>query len=151
MAKRSSTNTTPRDNASLAGLFSMDFFPAEGGLGDKVNEFRTAQRIVEHSGITVMVDAWRSEDRAARKLGPTTWLSEVQVITLMLVLILSRRSALFTEMRRLLRKASTESLAVLDITVPRASATARSIIAPTTRTDVSCASWTPSRDGSTRL
>ena len=36
----------------------------------------------------------------------------------MLVLTLSRRSALFTEMRRLLREASTESLAVLDITVP---------------------------------
>lgn len=118
MAKRSSTSTTPRDNASLAGLFSMDLFPAEGGLGDTINEFRTAQRIVEHSGITAMVDEWRTQDRAGRKPGPTPWLSEVQVITLMLVLTLSRRSALFTEMRRLLREASAESLVVLGITVP---------------------------------
>lgn len=29
---------------------------AEGGLGDTINEFRTAKRIVEHSGITAMVD-----------------------------------------------------------------------------------------------
>lgn len=118
MSKAPGQHKHPEDNASLASLFSMDFFPSEGGLGDTTNEFLTALRIVEHSGVTNLVRQWRAEDRGTRKPGPTPWLSEVQVITLMLVLTLSRRPALFTEMRRLLRESGPASLGVLGITVP---------------------------------
>lgn len=58
MAQRSSTSRAPRDNGSLAALFGMDFFPAEGNVGGAGLDllFRTAQRIVEHSGIATRIE-----------------------------------------------------------------------------------------------
>lgn len=96
----------------------MDFFPAEGTIGGSLDLFRTAQRIVEYSGISALIEQWSTHDRAGRRPGPTPWLSEVQVVALMLTLTLSRRSPLFTEMQRLLRESDAEALAVLGIAVP---------------------------------
>jgi len=63
MAKKSSPST-PRDNASLAGLFGMDFFPSEGSaIGGSEDIFRTAARIVEQSGIEAHLSEWRAHDR----------------------------------------------------------------------------------------
>lgn len=119
MARQFSTNATPRDNAYLAGLFGTDFSPAEGTIGgSKLDLFRTAQRVVEHSGITTLIEQWSTLERDGRRPGPTPWLSEVQVMALMLTLTLSRRAPLFTEMQRLLRESDPRSLAVLDIAVP---------------------------------
>jgi hypothetical protein len=119
MARRSRQSATPRDNDSLAGLFGMDFFPSEGSIaGDDDGIVRTAQRIVEHSGISNLIDQWSAEDRGDKRAGPKPWLSEVQVVTLMLVLTLSRRAPLFTEMRGLLRQADPSTLALLGIETP---------------------------------
>lgn len=120
MARRSTPSNTPRDNASLAGLFDMDFFPSEGAaIGGNEEVFRTAARVVEQSGIESLVQAWRQHDRRTKKRpGPTPWLSEVEVVTLMLVLTLSRRGALFTELRDLLRHTPAQTLAVIGVQVP---------------------------------
>lgn len=119
MARKSSPST-PRDNASLAGLFGMDFFPSEGAaIGGSVDIFPTAAKVVEHSGITARIEQWRAHDRQHKsRPGPKPWLSEVQVVTLMLVLTLSRRGALFTEMRDLLRHTPAETLASIGVVVP---------------------------------
>lgn len=120
MAKKSSPST-PRDNASLAGLFGMDFFPSEGSaIGGSEDIFRTAARIVEQSGIEAHLSEWRAHDRRGlTRPGPTPWMSETQVVILMLVLSLSRRPALFTEMQDLLRHSPAECLSILGIEVPQ--------------------------------
>lgn len=119
MAGKSSQSKAPRDNASLAGLFDLDFFPSEGAaIGGQVEVFLTAAKVLEHSGIATHIEQWRSHDRAGKRPGPTPWLSETQVVALMLVLTLSRRAPLFTELRDLLRHASPEALATIRVSVP---------------------------------
>ena len=121
MARKSRTSATPRDNDSLAALFGMGFFPTEGPVtGDGIGLFRTAHRIVEQSDISTLIEYWTRSDRGGRRPGPTPMLSEVQIVALMLVLTLSRRPPLFTEMRDLIRQADAQSLAVLDIVLRRA-------------------------------
>lgn len=119
MSRKSRTSATPRDNDSLAALFGMDFVPSEGSLaGDGIGLFRTAHRIVDHSGVSLLIEQWTRSDRDGRRAGPTPMLSEVQIIALMLVLTLSRRPPLFTEMRDLIRQADAQSLAILGIVLP---------------------------------
>ena len=111
---------TPRDNASLVGLFGEDFLmPVEGEVfrGTR-NVIRTAQRIVTMSGVSDLMTAWRRQDRAhLRHEGPTPWLNETQLVTLMLWLALSRRPVLVTEMRKFLLGADKELMEMLGITV----------------------------------
>ncbi|WP_288785623.1 hypothetical protein [uncultured Microbacterium sp.] len=119
MAKKASSFKVPKDNASLAALFDMDFFPSEGAaIGGRCEILDTARRIVENSKIEKMLHAWRAEDRGDKRPGPTPWLSEVQVTTLMIVLTLSRRAPLFTEMRDLLRHTPAETLTTIGIDMP---------------------------------
>ena len=119
MAKKTSSFKVPKDNASLAALFDMDFFPSEGAaIGGRRETFDTAKRIMENGKIEAMILAWRAEDRGDKRPGPSPWLSEVQVTTLMIVLTLSRRAPLFTEMRDLLRHTPAETLATIGITMP---------------------------------
>ena len=119
MARKSTPSKTPRDNAALAGLFDMDFFPTEGAaVGGQEEVFRTAARVVEQSGIGPFVAAWRQHDRRGKREGNPPWLSEMDVVTLMLVLTLSRRAPLFTEVRDLLRHTPAQTLDVIGIRVP---------------------------------
>lgn len=116
---KTSSFKIPKDNASLAALFDMDFFPSEGAaIGGRCEIFDTARRIVQNSKIEAMIRAWRTEDRGDKRPGPSPWLSEVQVTTLMIVLTLSRRPPLFTEMRDLLRHTPVETLVSIGIDMP---------------------------------
>ena len=119
MAKSSKSPKLPLDNEALAALFDMDFFPSEGAaIGGRQEIFDTAQRIVDNSGIADLITEWRCADRGEKRPGPTPWMSEIQVVILMLVLTLSRRAPLFTELRDLLRATPAATLKTIGLVIP---------------------------------
>lgn len=118
MARTFPNSAPTRDNASLAGVWGLDFTPDEGAVhGDAgmLGNARTAARILENAGLADLVAQWRTEDGQARRPGPKPWLTEVNVLALLLLLALSRRAPLFQEVADLLLKTPDEVLAALGI------------------------------------
>lgn len=96
----------------------MGFTPSEGpvrGEAGMLGNARTAARIMENAGLADLIAGWRVEDGEKNRPGPKPWLSEVQVLALLLTLTLSRRAPLFQEVGELLIEASDDALEALGI------------------------------------
>lgn len=126
MSRKSTPSRPPRGNAALAGFFDVDFIPTEGGpyVESEADRWKTAVYIVEHSGIDGLIAQWRQEDRGETKPGPTPWLGEVQVVTLLLILTLTRRPPVFTELSAMLMHADQSLLDIVGLVRDDASQTA---------------------------
>lgn len=118
MARTFPNSAPTRDNASLAGVWGLDFTPDEGAVhGDAgmLGNARTAARILENAGLADLIATWQAEDGQGNRPGPKPWLTEVNVLALLLLLALSRRAPLFQEVGEVLIEASDETLAALGI------------------------------------
>ncbi|MCM3578405.1 hypothetical protein M3686_09720 [Micrococcus luteus] len=118
MARTFPNSAPTRDNQSLAGLYDMDFAPNEGAVRGEFTMLRNAQtaaRIMEHAGLADLIATWQAEDGQGKRPGPKPWLTEVNVLALLLLLALSRRAPLFQEVGEVLIEASDETLAALGI------------------------------------
>lgn len=119
MARTFPNSRAIRDNTALADLYDMDFSPEAGSIrGEDTAQgvAATAMKIIEHSRVAELIDMWRAQDgEATTRPGPKPWLTEVNVLALLLSLSLAENPPLFTEVADLLVKASDETLTILGI------------------------------------